>query len=41
MSELHISQAFWQHQVHQIPTPHESLVNFVQNGLYIHFSCIF
>ena len=28
MSELHISQAYWQHQARHIPTPYELVVNF-------------
>jgi hypothetical protein len=40
-SELHISQAFWEHQARQIPTPYKLIVKFcskwVLSSLILHF----
>jgi hypothetical protein len=41
MSELHISQAFQQHQARQIPTPYELMVKFCSKYVVNSFSCIF
>jgi hypothetical protein len=40
-SELHISQAFRQHQAHQLSTPYESMVNFCSKWVVTSFFLYF
>ena len=39
--KLHISQALWEHQAHQILTPYEPVEKFCSKHILISFLCIF
>jgi hypothetical protein len=41
MSEVHISQAFWEHQACQIPIPYEPVVKFCSKLVFMFILLVF